>query len=88
MSTLQRDGDLLVEKLGPAALSFRLSAYGGAMRWALERITAFGVALPVGWFCISVTVDVRDGRYHFVVDTHLRRVGRIVHYEGLLDAAA
>ncbi len=87
-STLQRDGDLLVEKLGPVALSFRLSACGGAMKWALERITAFGIALPVGWFRISATIDARDGRYHFVVDSALRRVGRIVHYEGLLDAAA
>ena len=87
-SRLQRDGDLLVEKLGPAALSFRLSACGGAMKWALERITLFGISLPVHWFRISARIDVRDGRYHFVVDSHLRRVGRIVHYEGLLDAAA
>ena len=87
-STLQRDGALLVEKLGPAALSFRLSARGGTMKWVLERITAFGISLPVECFCISATIDVRDGRYHFVVDSELRRVGRIVRYEGLLDAAA
>jgi len=88
ISTLHRDGELLVEKLGPAALSFRLSARGGSMQWALERIATFGIALPVRWFRISATIESRDGRYHFIVDSELRGVGRVVRYEGLLDAAA
>jgi len=29
-----------------------------------------------------------DDRYHFVVDSELIGVGRIVRYEGLLDTAA
>jgi hypothetical protein len=86
-TTLRRDGDLLVEKLGLGVLKFRLSARGGGMTWRLERITAFGIALPLRWFSMSAAIDSRNGRYHFIVDSALRGVGRIVRYEGVLDAA-
>jgi Domain of unknown function (DUF4166) len=86
-STLYRDGELLVEQIGPAALKFRLSVRDGGMKWVLEHISAFGVPLPLWWFRISATIASRDGRYHFFVDSQLRGVGRIVRYEGLLDAA-
>jgi hypothetical protein len=82
------DQGLLVERLGPAAFKFRLLARDGTLEWVLEHITAFGIALPLKWFRISATIDSRDGRYHFAVDSELRGVGRIVRYEGLLDAAA
>jgi hypothetical protein len=85
-TTLRRDGELLVEKLGPGVLKFRLSARGGGMTWKLEHITAFGIALPLPWFRISAAIDSRNGRYHFIVDSALRGVGRIVRYEGMLDA--
>jgi hypothetical protein len=88
VSTLQRDGELLVEKLGPATLRFRLSTRSGGMQWALDGIAALGIALPLRWFRISATIGARDGRYHFIVDSELRGAGRIVRYEGLLDAAA
>jgi hypothetical protein len=87
ISTLRRDGDRLVETLGPATLSFRLSTRGGGMQWALEDIAAFGIALPLRWFRISATIEARDGRYHFIVNSELRGAGRIVRYEGSLDAA-
>ena len=87
ISTLRRDGDLLAETLGPATLSFRLSTRGGGMQWALEDIAAFGIALPLRWFRISATIEARDGRYHFIVNSELRGAGRIVRYEGSLDAA-
>jgi hypothetical protein len=88
VSTLHRDGELLAERLGPATLKFRLSVRGGGMQWVLEHISACGIPLPVRWFRISATIDSRDGRYYFYVDSELRGVGRIVRYEGLLDAAA
>jgi hypothetical protein len=88
VSTLHRDRELLVERLGPAALKFRLSACGGGLQWVLEHISACGIPLPLKWFRISATIDSRDGRYHFFVDSELRGVGRIVRYEGLLDAVA
>jgi hypothetical protein len=88
VSTLRTDRGLLVERLGPAALKFRVIVRDGTLEWVLEHIAAFGIKLPLRWFRISATVDSRDGRYHFVVDSELRGVGRIVRYEGLLDAAA
>jgi hypothetical protein len=84
-STLHEDRELLVEQLGPAALKFRLSVRAGEMRWVLEHISMFGIALPLGWFRIAATINSRDGRYHFLVDSHLRGVGRIARYEGLID---
>jgi Domain of unknown function (DUF4166) len=88
VSTLKREGDLLVERLGPAALKFRLVVRDGTLEWLLEHIAVFGIALPLKWFRIAATIKARDGRYHFVVDSKLIGVGRIVRYEGLLDAAA
>jgi Domain of unknown function (DUF4166) len=88
VSTLRGDRGLLVERLGPAAFKFRLLVRDGTLEWILEHVAAFGIALPLSWFRISATIDSRDGRYHFVVDSELRGVGRIVRYEGLLDAAA
>jgi hypothetical protein len=88
VSTLRGDRGLLVERLGPAAFKFRLLVRDGTLAWLLEHIAAFGIALPLSWFRISATIDSRDGRYHFVVDSELRGVGRIIRYEGLLDAAA
>jgi Domain of unknown function (DUF4166) len=85
VSTLHGDGELLVERLGPAVLKFRLSVRDGAMEWVLEHISACGIPLPRKWFRISATIDSRDGRYHFFVDSELRGVGRIVRYEGLLS---
>jgi hypothetical protein len=88
VSTLKKDGDLLVERLGPGTLEFRLVVREGTLEWVLEHIEAFGIALPLKWFRIAATIKARDGRYHFVVDSELIGVGRIVRYEGLLDAAA
>jgi len=88
VSTLKRDGELLVERVGPAVLKFRLVARNGALEWVLEHVAAFGIALPLKWFLLAATIRARDGRYHVVVDSELIGVGRIVRYEGLLDAAA
>jgi hypothetical protein len=88
VSTLYRDGELLVERLGPAALKFHVSVRDGGMKWILEHISAFGIPLSLRWFRVSATIASRNGRYHFFVDSELRGVGHIVCYEGLLDAAA
>jgi hypothetical protein len=49
---------------------------------------AVGIPLPRSWFLISARIDAREGVYHFLVDSALRGISRIVRYEGLLDAAA
>jgi hypothetical protein len=86
VSTLVRGGDLLVERLGAAVLKFRLLARGGAFEWQLVQISGAGIPLPLSWFRVSARVDMRAGRYHFAIDATVRGLGRIVRYEGLLDA--
>jgi hypothetical protein len=88
VSTLKREGELLVERLGPAALKFRLLVRDGTLEWVLEHVAVFGITLPLKWFRIAATIKARDDHYHFVVDSKLIGVGLIVRYEGLLDAAA
>jgi hypothetical protein len=87
VSTLKREGQLLAERIGPAALKFRLLVRDGTLEWVLEHVAVFGIALPLNWFRIAATIKARDHRYHFVVDSELIGVGRIVRYEGVLDAA-
>jgi hypothetical protein len=85
VSTLFRDGDCLVERLGPASLTFRLVERAAGMDWRLEHVSMIGSRLSASRFQISARVDVQNGRYHFLIDSALSGVGRIVCYEGLLD---
>jgi hypothetical protein len=84
-STLYKDGSALVERVGPAALTFRMIARDAGMDWQLERVSMLGIPLPARWFQISARVDMQQGHYHFLIDSSLSGVGRIVRYEGLLD---
>lgn len=86
-STLFRDGSCLVERLGPASLTFRLVERAAGIDWRLEHVSMFGIPLSARWFQISARVDVQNGRYHFLIDSTLRGIGRIVCYEGLLDVS-
>jgi hypothetical protein len=47
-----------------------------------------GLPLPTRLFLVTARWEARDGRYHFLVEAALRGVGRIVRYEGFLDAGA
>jgi hypothetical protein len=87
-SALYRERDALVERVGPASLTFRLVAREGGMDWQLEKVSMLGIPLPARWFQISARVDIQNGRYHFLIDSALCGVGRIVRYEGLLDVSA
>ena len=84
-STLYRGGSALIEQVGPVALKFRVITRNAGMDWQLERVSILKVPLPARWFEISARVDVQQGRYHFLIDSALRGIGRIVRYEGLLD---
>jgi hypothetical protein len=87
ISTLSRDGNRLVEQLGPASFTFRLVARDAGIDWRLEHVSMIGIPLPASWFQIFARVDVQNGRYHFLIDSTLRGIGRIVCYEGLLDVS-
>jgi hypothetical protein len=79
-------GDRLVEVLGPATFTFRPRRRGAALEWVLERVRIAGLPLPARWLLVTARMDSRDGRYHFLVEAALRGFGRIVRYEGFLDA--
>jgi hypothetical protein len=85
-SSLYRRGEYLTEELGPAVLRFHLRAQDDGLRWILARISVAGIPLPRRCFVVTAGCDARDGRYHFLVELALRGMGRIVKYEGLLDA--
>jgi uncharacterized protein DUF4166 len=86
-STLYKDGGALVERVGPAALTFRIIERDTGMDWQLQKVSMVGIPLPAAWFEISAKVDMQQGRYHFLIDSAVRGVGRIVRYEGLLDVS-
>jgi len=87
-SLLFSRGDRLVEVLGPAAFTFRPRREGAALEWLLERVRVLGLPLPTRWFLVTARMEAHEGRYHFLVEAALRGVGRIVRYEGFLDADA
>jgi hypothetical protein len=84
-STLYRHGEVLAERVGPGVLTFRVIARDTGMDWQLEKVSMLGIPPPATWFQSSARVDMQQGRYHFLIDSALRGVGRIVRYEGLLD---
>jgi uncharacterized protein DUF4166 len=84
-STLCKNGDALAERVGPAVLTFRIVVRDSGMDWQLQKVSMLGVPLPARWFEISARVDMQKERYHFLIDSALRGIGRIARYEGLLD---
>lgn len=86
-STLDTRGGLLAEHLGLVSVYFKVLRRDAGVEWLLERIVMAGIPLPVRWFEINARIDVRDGRYHFLVDSAVRGGGRLMRYEGFLDAA-
>jgi hypothetical protein len=88
-SSLRRSGNFLVEQLGPAKLKFLLGVRDTGLEWTLARVTLAGIPLPVQkWFRATARIDMQSGRYHFLIDSGVRGIGRIVRYEGELDANA
>ncbi|WP_119303569.1 DUF4166 domain-containing protein [Dongia deserti] len=76
----------LVESLGPFRLHMQLAVQDGRLRYMLERVTLFGIAVPLDLApSLEAWEGERDGRYDFAVEVRLPFVGRLVRYEGLLD---
>jgi hypothetical protein len=86
-SALRGRGQQLTERLGPATLTFAITAEGGAIRWQLSRIAAFGCPLPARLFEVLARSGSMGDRYHFVIDVRMRGIGRIIRYEGTLDVS-
>jgi len=84
-SRLHGNRDVLVERLGPDELVFRLSEHDGGISWSLIQISALGIGLPSHWFTATAFSGARADRYTFTVDAALLGVGRIIRYDGELD---
>lgn len=85
-STLaERDG-LMIERMGMATNSFRVSVEGGALRLDLIGFRFLGVPLPSGLrpHCHARETE-EDGRYVFDVPVDLWPFGRIIRYTGRME---
>jgi hypothetical protein len=85
-SCFKLDGGRLIESLGPFRLHLRLEARDQRLRYVLERVTVFGLAVP-GALAPSLEAweGEREGCYDFAVEVRLPVIGRLVRYEGLLQ---
>ena len=78
-------GGILIERIGPAALLFQVDEIDGCMKWRLVRASAFGISLPRSWIDVTADIGTQNGRYSFIVNATLRRVGCVVRYHVELD---
>ncbi len=84
-STLQLDGNYLVEKVGAARLTFELSASEGRLHMYLRRLQFFGIACPKWLMPIIVAEESGiDHRLYFHISVQVRHIGVIARYHGYL----
>ncbi len=87
-SSLRAADGLLVERLGPLRLRFRLAEAGGDLDWLLESVSFLGIPAPRSWLRhTTARCTQRDGRYAFEVNAALPLVGHLVGYRGCVDAS-
>lgn len=86
-SRLWRHGTRLRERLGAVQFEFVLQAQDGAIHWRAARVWVLGILpLPSRWFAgVRCREHAQDGRYAFLVDVALPRVGPLIRYEGWLE---
>lgn len=82
---IERDG-LMIERMGMATNSFRVSVEGGVLRLDLIGFRFLGVPLPSGLrpHCHARETE-EDGRYVFDVPVDLWPFGRIIRYTGRME---
>lgn len=85
-SKLTLERSLIVERLGPASLRFRLCASEHSLAMELDSLSFLGIPCP-RWLLPQV-LAVESGQaeaLHFKVRAALPLVGEVAHYEGYLD---
>ncbi|CAN7149194.1 DUF4166 domain-containing protein [Pseudorhodoferax sp. LjRoot39] len=85
-STLRPAGEVLVERLGPARLGFRLAALDGMLAMQLTHMRFFGLPCP-RWLLPRVTAQEHgDGdTLHFRICAALPWLGVVAEYQGHLS---
>ncbi|TBR36606.1 MULTISPECIES: DUF4166 domain-containing protein [Dyella] len=88
-STLMRGPEgLLLERLGPVTLRFRLRCDGDGIDWQLLGARLLGMPLPR--FLLGEVYSrsgAKDGRYYFHIDARPPWFGRLIAYRGWLEIA-
>lgn len=85
-SSLTADGALLIERLGPLRLVFRLHAAARGIRWQLRSLRLFGLPLPRALAGdVWAQESAEGGHYHFDVGARLPLIGLLVAYRGRLE---
>lgn len=87
-SRLHREGRMLVERLGPLRFRFALHVQDDALWWRVGGVRLLGVLpLPATLFDhVYCREGEHAGRYTFQVEAALPLCGRLIHYEGWLEA--
>jgi hypothetical protein len=85
-SRLALEGRQVVERLGPARMTFELRESGGRLEMRLRRFHFLGVPCPA-WLMPRVVAEETGGdeRLHFKVQAALPLVGVVAAYRGHLE---
>ena len=86
VSWIGREGELLVERIGPLSFAFELESQPAGLAMRLRGWRLGPIALPLGF---APHVEAREwedgGRFHFDVSISPRWIGRMIHYHGWLE---
>lgn len=85
-SRLRQERGRLAESMGPATFRFEVESDGSRIRWRLCSVRALGIPLPTRLFAIEACESVEGPHYRFQVSAALAGTGRLVAYDGILEA--
>lgn len=85
-SNFRRQGEFLMEYLGPLAMSFKAVETNGALEYQFIKTKMFGIPIPA---VLSPQVEAveseSDGKYCFSVRVKMFLIGMVISYGGTLD---
>ena len=85
-STLWREGEFLLERLGWVTFKFRLRVVDAGIDWQIAGARILGIPAPLVWFRGASARELTiDGRYTFDVRATLPLVGLLIRYHGWLQ---
>jgi len=85
-STFLKEGEFLVEQMGPISLTMQPTKEGGRLVYRLVATHLGPVPLPRALRpSMTAWEGERDGKYEFEVAVGLPLAGRVIRYSGMLD---
>lgn len=85
-SCFQRDGNRLLERLGPIVMRLRLSVVDGVLRYSLEKTRFWGIPVPAFLAPKTEAIEEQYGDwYRFRVRVELPVIGLMIAYGGQLQ---